>query len=458
MLLPYISAVLRRPWSFRRAEDARAAPVLAHDFALGVDAVAPADEGITVSSESSRTPAVPRRLTWRRASLALVGLLCVAGAAAYTQKDRYTDNVADLSRRVIGDENTARVEGWYFRVQDRIDRTKYRVFGGDTNPFGSDRIVITILPRVQPEPIIYYAGKMPSAPDPRYVLIPDTIWPSPFVPPTVRQVSDHPADGEGVWTTAGLPRSTASDMLMAKTFVRPDPARPYAVVGVLLFDSRRVQLHVTGGTVDPGGDRGVKGTGLIPQDQYSKLLTAFNGGFKGPHGGFGMIADGKEYRPLRNGLASIALMKDGTLKMGEWGNDLTWSDDMEAVRQNAALLVKDGEITKRVNEGNDTWGYVKVDSTEFITWRSAVGLTKDGNLLVAAGNSLSAATLAKALWAAGAQAAMQLDINSPYVLTSTFFPQPDGSLRAERFMDSMPDSPGRFLKAQERDFFWVTLR
>ncbi|HEX6032341.1 MAG TPA: phosphodiester glycosidase family protein, partial [Tepidiformaceae bacterium] len=339
-----------------------------------------------------------------------------------------------------------------------IDRTKYRVFGGDTDPFASDRIVITILPRVQPEPIIYYAGKMASAPDPRYLLIPDTIWPAPLTPPKVKQLSDHPADGEGVWTTAGLPRATPSDMLMAKTFVRPDPARPYAVVGVLLVDMRRVRLHVTGGTVDPGGDRGVKGTGLIPQDEYSKLLVAFNGGFKGPHGGFGMIADGKEYRPLRNGLASLALMKDGSLRMGEWGADLTWSDDMEAVRQNAALLVKDGEITRRVNEGNDTWGYVKVDSTEFITWRSAVGLTKDGNLLVAAGNSLSAATLAKALWAAGAQSAMQLDINSPYVLTSTFFPQPDGSLQAQRFMDSMPDSPGRFLKPQERDFFWVTLR
>lgn len=127
------------------------------------------------------------------------------------------------------------------------------------------------------------------------------------------------------------------------------------------------------------------------------------------------------------------------------------------MRQNAVLLVKNGEVSRRVAEGNNTWGYVEVNSAEFITWRSAIGLTKDGNLILAAGNSLSAETLAKALWAAGAYTAMQLDINSPYVLLSAFFPQPDGSLKAERFMDGMPDSPNRFLRTNDRDFLYVTL-
>jgi hypothetical protein len=130
---------------------------------------------------------------------------------------------------------------------------------------------------------------------------------------------------------------------------------------------------------------------------------------------------------------------------------------MEACRQNAVLLVDRGEVSKRTAEGNDTWGYVQVNSSEFITWRSAIGVTKDGNLLVAAGNSLSAETLAKALWAAGAEYAMQLDINSPYVLTSLFFPQPDGSVKPERFMEAMPDAPGRFLRTQERDFMYLVV-
>jgi hypothetical protein len=228
-------------------------------------------------------------------------------------------------------------------------------------------------------------------------------------------------------------------------------------VGVLLVDKRRVRLHVTGGTESPGGDRGVKGPGVIPPSDRGALLVAWNGGFRGPHGGYGMYADGRQYRPLRNGFASLVLTRDGSVRIGQWGRDVFWSDDIEAVRQNAVLLVDNCEVSRRTNEGNDTWGYVQVNSAEFITWRSAVGVTRDGDLLVAAGNSLSAATLAKALWAAGACYAMQLDINTPYVLTSVFFTQPDGSLKTAKFMESMIDNPGRFLTTQANDFMYLTL-
>ena len=127
-----------------------------------------------------------------------------------------------------------------------------------------------------------------------------------------------------------------------------------------------------------------------------------------------------------------------------------------AVRQNAVLLVDNCQVSPRTNEGNDTWGYVNVNSAEFITWRSAIGVTQYGDLLLAAGNSLSANSLARALWAAGACYAMQLDINAPYVLTSLFQPQLDGSPKPVRFMDSMADNPARFLTTQVNDFMYVT--
>jgi hypothetical protein len=66
-------------------------------------------------------------------------------SAAYTQKERYSDRVAELSRDVIGDENTARVESWYLSVQDRFDRLKYEVFGGSTNPFGEEHASVQSL-------------------------------------------------------------------------------------------------------------------------------------------------------------------------------------------------------------------------------------------------------------------------------------------------------------------------
>jgi hypothetical protein len=418
--------------------------------------VASAAPGPPLAPPAHDAPLPGRRLRFTKKRIALGLLLfCLAAAgAAYTQKDTIAPRVADTSRRFIGDENTARVEGWGFKVEDRIDKTKYRLFGGSTNPFSNAEVTVQFVPRPPAPVYVYFVGGEGVSTGP--LLVPLNGGRLPMALPDTKPLRDDLQEGEGVWTTVGLPRSSPDDILMAKTFVRPDKSRPYALVGVLLMDARRIRLNIVGGTVDPGGDRGVKGPGAIPSAAVPNLLVAWNGGFKGPHGNYGMRADGKEYRPLRNGLATIAVMKNGTIKMGEWGKDLKADEDMAAARQNAVLLVQNGEVSKRTAEGNDTWGYVEVNSAEFITWRSAVGLTKEGNLLYAAGNSLSAKTLAEALWAAGAVTAMQLDINSPYVLLGAFFQQPDGAVKSTKFMDGMPDSPSRFLKAQERDFFYVT--
>ncbi|MEP6870977.1 MAG: phosphodiester glycosidase family protein [Anaerolineaceae bacterium] len=449
---------MRRGWAFRRGEVASAAALAVVDaLAAPPDYPAPAVQ-LAAASVSLVTPTQPapqgpsRLITKRRVVLAFAFLGIVGLVAVYTQKDKVAPQVADTGRTVVGDENWAKVESYFFQVEDRIAKAKYRVLGGQTNPFATS-VEVEFVPRVEARTWSYYIGPLLAAPG----LTAEDLAPTPLVLPKTTPLRDNLEAGEGIWTTAGLPRSAPNDVLMAKTFVRPDKSRPYALVGVLLIDSRRIRLNMTGGTVDPGGDRGVKGPGIIPSEAQSKLLVAWNGGFKGPHGSYGMIADGKEYRPMRAGLATVCSYKDGAVRMGEWGTDLTATDTIAACRQNAVLLVKDGQVSKRTAEGNDTWGYVAVNSAEFITWRSAVGMTKDGSLLIAAGNSLSAATLASALWAAGAYTAMQLDINSPYVLLSQFYQQPDGTLRAVRFMDNMPDSPARFLKTQERDFMWVTL-
>jgi len=413
------------------------------------------------ADREGRVPGVGPRfhVTRRSVALGLLAVIVLILGFAYTQRHAYSDDAAELSRSLIGDENTARLEGWYFAVQDRVDRWEYSVFGGSTTPF-EDESTLAALARSERDIAAETAAAI--VPDP---LETATHYFVPYVPPKPRPLElpatvalrDDLTAGEGVWTTEGLPRTSPDDVLMAKTFIRPDKARPYASVGVLLLDRRRVQLHLMGGTEHPGGDRGVKGPGIIPVAERPLLLAAWNGGFQGPHGGYGMIADGKTYRPLRNGFASVAVLADGTVQMGEWGKSIVWRDDMVAVRQNAVLLVDNCQVSARTKEGNNTWGYVEVNSAEFITWRSAIGLTATGDLMVAAGNSLSAETLAKALWAAGACWAMQLDINSPYVLTSLFFAQPDGTTKVAKFVSGMSDNPARFFNSQSRDFMYVTL-
>jgi len=274
-------------------------------------------------------PGSPRRIfTWKRA-LAAVFLMAALGAgAAYSQKERIAPEVADMSRRLIGDERTARIEGWFFKVEDKIDKTKYRLFGGATNPFATQQVRVDFVRKPAIREVFYFVGDGSDDLPP-----PDAFVPLPMRPPLTKPLRDTLEAGEGAWTTAGLPLSPPNDPLMMKTFIRPDTSRPYALVGVLLLDHRRIRLHMVGGTVDPGGDRGVKGPGLIPEGDVGELLAAWNGGFKGPHGGFGMIANGLTYRPLRNGLATLCVATNGTMKMGEFGRDFTWSDSFEACRR-----------------------------------------------------------------------------------------------------------------------------
>ena len=428
-----------------------APPVVETDAMVAFGGSLPA---VVSAAETAAPPPGRRRFTKKRLALAVAASFMAMLALAYSQKDHYSHKMADWSRDVIGDKNTSRLEALYFDVQDTTDQLKFKVFGGDTNPFNSGRVYAQAIERQPPRRVLIDLSK-PR--DLSRLAVPELFKPRPMTPPVTTPLRENLEQGEGMWTTAGLPRASPDDMLMAKTFVRPDKTRPYALVGVLVVDARRIRLRMVGGTIDPGGDRGVKGAGTVAPDDQKRLLVAFTGGFKGPHGGFGMVAEGKEYRPLRNGLASIAVFQDGSIKMGEWGKSLSWDEHMVAVRQNAVLLVDNCEVSKRTNEGNDTWGYVVANSQEFITWRSAVGLTKDGNLVIAAGNHLSADSLARALWAAGACTAMQLDINTPYVLTSLYFPQADGALKPEKFMDAMPANANRYATAQERDFFYVTL-
>ena len=115
-----------------------------------------------------------------------------------------------------------------------------------TDPFDREGAVLSIVP-AQPRPVIHYdpLAKEHAKRDGELAAALASLQfsvPKPLVLPDVKPLRDNPEAGEGVWTTSGLPRSTPTDMLMAKTFVRPDKSRPYALVGVLLLDSRRIRL------------------------------------------------------------------------------------------------------------------------------------------------------------------------------------------------------------------------
>lgn len=234
--------------------------------------------------------------------------------------------------------------------------------------------------------------------------------------------------------------------------------RSLSLVTLLQFDTRFTQLHMVAGTTEPGGPLGVGGTGFIPRTDQQALLAAFNGGFKYADGQYGMTVNGVTYVPPKPDVAAIAVTKEGQIILGKWGADARLSinnTDLVAWRQNAALLIDQGVINPLTSDGA-AWGGTILNST--YTWRSGLGITPNGTLLYAAGDSLSAQTLGVALQKAGAVMAMQTDINPFWVRAFLYQHTQQGALNITKLNPSMYGTGYEYLYSTQRDFFYMTYR
>jgi hypothetical protein len=128
--------------------------------------------------------------------------------------------------------------------------------------------------------------------------------------------------------------------------------------------------------------------------------------------------------------------------------------DIIAIRQNGPLLIENSKIVTSSDAWNmQTWGLTTTNS--MYTWRSGVGVTKDGNLIYACGPSLVPETLAKALLEAGAVNAMQLDINSTWVRFILFNTVSNGQYAYHPLQAKMVNGGNQYLHGYQKDFFYV---
>ncbi|HFQ92914.1 MAG TPA: hypothetical protein ENK32_02815, partial [Anaerolineae bacterium] len=201
------------------------------------------------------------------------------------------------------------------------------------------------------------------------------------------------------------------------------------------------------------------GAGVIPaaDRQPGRLLATFNGGFMASHGAYGAMADGLTALPPKEGYATVAITGDGETLIGEWGGDIPVDGDYQFLRQNARLITQNGAINERVYNGSAaTWG--SSINGDVVTWRSALGLSADGQTLYfAAGPSLSMPALAEAMLAAGAANSMLLDINESWTHFAAVRAD-GGELIAEPLMEGMEYRAGRYLYPSDRDFFYVVVK
>jgi len=288
-----------------------------------------------------------------------------------------------------------------------------------------------------------------NTPEPTYAPTP-TVWQPVALTPLGN------AAGEGVWSA--YIQDAKGDSVAYRTFLQPDPNRPYTLVAVVAIDLIRTQLHFVLGTIEPAGPDVPPHSGAIPQTDRAAnvLLAAFNGGFKARHGQFGAMSNGILALPPRDGLGTLVIYKSGRVSLGEWEAGMTITPDMNALRQNGPLVIQQGEINPRIyNNSPQDWGYTVNDVSP--TVRSGVGLSADEKtLFYFCGPSLSMEALAKSMQAAGAWNAIQLDINNYWVLFVKM--QPSGSkIMPEPLLPRlMVANVDRYLWNYSRDYFYLT--
>jgi hypothetical protein len=388
--------------------------------------------------------------------------------------------LANPMRSLLGVRAVAQMETFLFKVQDGIDGIKYDIGLAEPeipwemdqmpgeNPAAAGTASEVITPSSTPIPPT--AATVPTEilgadpgqntpvaaePTPTATI---TTTPSPAAWSLGNIDPFGDLTGEGVWQP--YITNVNGEVVALRTFLQPDPERPYTLVAVAAFDLTKTDLHFVLGLKEPSKPGGPHGWGVIPQEdkQPGKLLAAFNGGFIAEHGGYGAMADGVVALAARSGLATLAIYPDDHVRIGEWGNDFYVDEDYTAWRQNALMIIHNGERNPKVDTGTwIEWGANLDGATA--TLRSSVGLSEDNNVLYYfAGPTLSMPVLADAMLAVGVHNGMLLDIN-PTHAHFTAMRVVDGELVAEPlYEDEMDLWVDRYLSQWGQDFFYVTVK
>lgn len=408
---------------------------------------APTDE---VSGAAPQKPEKPRRLRRILLGVGAGGALFVAGTwFAIHRFDWAGPLVANTLRAVIGVDNVAKLEDFVYAVEDRVNRS----FRGTEAPQArwevpEEPVAAAPPPAVPPpsadEPAAAPAAKLP-----------------PFRPkdpgPALKQWS---AKGDGIWVPIKDPRRPDEEPYMMKTLLHPDVTRGWAEVFVVAVDLRRTDVFLVAGTQEPKEEKPLPTppvrTGVIPEHHHEELLAAFNGGFMTEHGAYGMHLDGVTIVSPKPNACTIALYKDGSLRIATWKKIAETEQDMVWYRQAPECMVEDGKLHPGLLAGAARkWG-ATLDG-ETVIRRSAVGLNAERDILyVSITNHTTARVLAEGLKHAGAVDVAQLDVNWSYPKFVLFEPKDGPERKAVALASGFEFSEDEYIrKKNRRDFFYL---
>ena len=261
----------------------------------------------------------------------------------------------------------------------------------------------------------------------------------------------HPAlPGEGIWRGTGRVVDGEPPVLVAA--YRSDPAYPRTVAYVAWFDHTRTQLALYPGRYEPP-DASPRGPMEVPQGERWRLLATFNSGFmyRDSHGGF--FVNGQSPEPLQRGQGTVVAYRDGRVDVFTWHGGERPSAGAVLAYQNLPLIV-DGGRPNPLLANDSLWGSTLGNAV--LVWRSAVGVDRHGNLVYAAANDQTAASLARILIHVGAVRAIELDINAEWPTLVTY--GRGGVNDATKVVPNDQQPTTRYLVPDDRDFFAVYRR
>ncbi len=256
--------------------------------------------------------------------------------------------------------------------------------------------------------------------------------------------------GEGVWH-ATRPSLAAHPPVLLTT-LRNQPEYPRVVAGLAWIDTKRTRLALHAGRLEPSVSL-PRGSMDVPVGKRPQLLASFNSGFKlgDSHGGF--VLRGHTYAPMRDGQGTLVGYADGRVDVIDWRRGASAPASVSFARQNLPLIVDHGRPNPNIANSSE-WGATVGNA--ILVWRSAVGVDERGNLIYAAGEDQTVASLARTLIRAGAVRAMELDINSYWVSFITY--GTPGAEHPANMLPGMSRSASRYLEPDDRDFFTVYSR
>jgi hypothetical protein len=349
--------------------------------------------------------------------------------------------LANSLRAVIGSDNVARLEDFVYAVEDRYNRWRRK----DEKPKAYWEV-----PPAEPSaapPKVASAGGVPALP--------------PFRPKSVGPMhKSWSAPGDGDWVPIRDARRPNEEPYLYKTLLHPDPNRSWSEVFVVAVDLRRVSVHAVVGRNEPKSlekeSQNYERIARIRDEHHDQVLGAFNGSFMTEHGYYGMKVDGVTLVKPREKPCTIAVYKDGSMRIATWKAIANTEPEMAWFRQAPSCMYENGELHPGLQAGGTAhWG-ATLDG-ETVIRRSAAGLDKARQVLyVGITNHTTARAIAIAMNHAGAADVTQLDVNWSYPKFVLFDPGPDGKRIAVALAKGFEFSEDEYIRKRSiRDFFYL---